>query len=259
MSDHYAVLGVGRDATADEIKTAFRLLIRQHHPDIVGDGGEEASALINAAYEELGGAAERRAAYDRALAEEFAVEPETEADGWGVTDDSWSDVEAEVDESFVEPGRGVIASRTRLWWTLGGWLLIALGGVAAATPWTLGNGVTPSAASGVTLPVMVLAAISGAGIRGQGVAKRLWRAAVEVRAATGGWLAGLVQRLVVLLIAGAVWVLLSCVGWLAAGLVVAFGLVGGGFAELGVLASGGLILAASGGLMARCARLCLRH
>ncbi|MFQ3668188.1 MAG: J domain-containing protein [Fimbriimonadaceae bacterium] len=34
MRDPYEVLGVGRDATPDEIKSAFRRLARQYHPDV---------------------------------------------------------------------------------------------------------------------------------------------------------------------------------------------------------------------------------
>ena len=32
--DPYEVLGVSRDASADEIKSAFRRLARKHHPDV---------------------------------------------------------------------------------------------------------------------------------------------------------------------------------------------------------------------------------
>src|ERR1700759_1055234 len=32
--DYYKVLGVNKNATADEIKTAYRKLARKHHPDL---------------------------------------------------------------------------------------------------------------------------------------------------------------------------------------------------------------------------------
>ncbi len=67
--DHYATLKVSPDATADEIKHAYRQLARQSHPDVKGEAG---TALlfrqIQEAYEVLGDPA-RRAAYDRRQAE----------------------------------------------------------------------------------------------------------------------------------------------------------------------------------------------
>ncbi len=50
--DYYEVLGVGKDASPDEIKKAFRRLAVQHHPD--KEGGDEAKFKeINEAYEVL--------------------------------------------------------------------------------------------------------------------------------------------------------------------------------------------------------------
>jgi molecular chaperone DnaJ len=64
--DHYEVLGVGRDAPADEIKRAYRRLAREQHPDTnPGDPGAEARFKeATAAYEALSDP-QRRARYDR--------------------------------------------------------------------------------------------------------------------------------------------------------------------------------------------------
>ncbi len=64
--DLYRVLGVERDAAADDIRRAYRRLARQHHPD-VNPGNEEAERRfkqINAAYEVLSDS-ENRKSYDR--------------------------------------------------------------------------------------------------------------------------------------------------------------------------------------------------
>jgi preprotein translocase subunit YajC len=64
--DPYSVLGVPRSASAEEIKSAYRKLAKDLHPDANKDapGLEERLAEVNAAYEILGDD-EKRKAFDR--------------------------------------------------------------------------------------------------------------------------------------------------------------------------------------------------
>ena len=64
-ADYYDILGVARNASADEIKHAFRRLAMQYHPDRNAEAEAEARFKeINEAYEVLSDA-ERRTNYDR--------------------------------------------------------------------------------------------------------------------------------------------------------------------------------------------------
>lgn len=63
--DYYEVLGVPRDADENTIKSAYRKLARQYHPDVnKSEDAEERFKEINEAYEVLSDA-NKRASYDR--------------------------------------------------------------------------------------------------------------------------------------------------------------------------------------------------
>jgi len=66
VRDPYDILGVDRSATQDEIKSAYRRLASQHHPDKNpgDDGAHQRFSQINAAYQILSDP-QKRAAFDR--------------------------------------------------------------------------------------------------------------------------------------------------------------------------------------------------
>ena len=79
--DYYAIMGVARDASAEDIKKAYRKLARKYHPDVSKEANaEERFKEVQEAYEALKDP-EKRAAYDQlgshAAGQEFRPPP-----GW---------------------------------------------------------------------------------------------------------------------------------------------------------------------------------
>ncbi|OGH84533.1 MAG: molecular chaperone DnaJ [Candidatus Magasanikbacteria bacterium RIFOXYA2_FULL_44_8] len=82
--DYYKILGVEKNATADEVKKAFKKLAMQHHPDRPG-GDEKKFKEINEAFQVLGDA-DKRAKFDQ-----FGSDFEQQG-GWNGAGGSWEDI-----------------------------------------------------------------------------------------------------------------------------------------------------------------------
>mgnify|MGYP006179491597 CR=1 FL=1 len=82
FKDYYQTLGVARDASADDIKKAFRKLARKYHPDVSKEPGAEARMKeINEANAVLSDP-EKRALYDQMGSAHQPGQPFQPSPGW---------------------------------------------------------------------------------------------------------------------------------------------------------------------------------
>ena len=110
--DYYAIMGVARDATQDEIKRTYRKLARKYHPDVSKEPDAEARFKeVGEAYEVLKDP-EKRAAYDQLgkqwkPGQEFHPPPDWDA-GFEFRGGGYTAGDAGVHSDFFEElfGRG---------------------------------------------------------------------------------------------------------------------------------------------------------
>lgn len=97
LPDYYATLGLDRRCTLEQIRNAYRLLAKRHHPDLNAGSAESAARTreLNEAHETLSDPARRRA-YDRELHERSANQ---RSDGRGRIEKNIAhDVHLRIDE-----------------------------------------------------------------------------------------------------------------------------------------------------------------
>jgi curved DNA-binding protein len=119
FKDYYAIMGVARDATQDEIKRSYRKLARKYHPDVSDDPqAEDRFKEIGEANEVLKDP-EKRAAYDQLGAQwhsgqDFRPPPDWDQ-GFEFRDGGYTQADAAQFSDFFESlfgGRGRGGGRT---------------------------------------------------------------------------------------------------------------------------------------------------
>ncbi len=107
-ADYYETLGVGKTASTDEIKSAFRNLARRYHPDVSQEANaEDRFKEINEAYAVLSDP-DKRAAYDR-----FGHAGVNGMGGVDYQNIDLSDIFGDIFESFGFGGFGRARGRMR--------------------------------------------------------------------------------------------------------------------------------------------------
>ena len=116
--DYYKIIGIGHDATQDEIKRAYRKLARKYHPDVSKEpDAEQKFKQLGEAYEVLKDP-EKRAAYDQLGAnwkagQEFRPPPDWDA-GFEFRGGGYTEGDASAYSDFFESlfGQGFKRSYT---------------------------------------------------------------------------------------------------------------------------------------------------
>jgi curved DNA-binding protein len=123
FKDYYAILGVDKNATADDIKKAYRRLARKYHPDVSKEAdAAQRMAAINEANTVLSDP-EKRAAYDalgrRPQGQDFRPPPDWDAGfefsggGFSPGEDDFSDFFASLFGRAARARRGADAPSMR--------------------------------------------------------------------------------------------------------------------------------------------------
>ena len=105
--DYYKTLGVEKNASADDIKKAYRKLVRKFHPDVSkASDAEKRTKEINEAYDVLGDA-EKRTAYDELGRGQRPGQPFQPPPDWGSSYDFGAGGSAEdfFSDLFAHAGR----------------------------------------------------------------------------------------------------------------------------------------------------------
>jgi curved DNA-binding protein len=120
FQDYYATLGVARDASAEEIRKAYRKLARKYHPDVSKEpDAEKRIKEINEAWGVLGDA-EKRAAYDQLgtgwrAGDDFRPPPGWQGGGFGAEfgGADFGDLFESLFRRHAGPGRAGHSRRSR--------------------------------------------------------------------------------------------------------------------------------------------------